>query len=454
MSVFKHVVAVVCLAGLAVSPALAAAPVEIPFWHSMPGTLGERLQELADRFNQSQQAYQVVLVYKGSSASAMKAALDAERSGNPPVIAQVLEAGTENMLGSVEDSNAKGKKARKIPTRPLYQVMAEAKQKFDTKALIPAIAGYYEDTKGHLLSFPFNSVTPVLYYNKDAFRKAGLDPEAPPKFWPAVQAAAQAILDSHATPCAFTTAWQTWIHVENLHARNNELFASQLNGFGGLKSDLVFNDQLEMRHIALLSAWHKGTLFNNYGPADEAEPWFYRGNCAMLTSTSASYPAIKAKAQFEVGVAELPYYEDYHYMGAPQNSIAGGSSLWVMAGKKPAEYKGAAQFIAFLAQPAVQAEWHQQTGYLPVTFAGYELSRKQGYYEKNPGAEVAVLQVSVSKGSPLARGIRLGNFAQIRGLIDGELETVWDDKKPTKQALDDAVKDGNELLRDFERANK
>jgi sn-glycerol 3-phosphate transport system substrate-binding protein len=214
----------------------------------------------------------------------------------------------------------------------------------------------------------------------------------------------------------------------------------------------VFNDQLEVRHIALLSAWLKGGLFSYGGRTNEAEAKFFSGECAMLTSSSAAYANIKKNAKFEFAVAQLPYYDDFK--GAPQNTIIGGASLWVMAGKKPAAYKGVAKFFTFLSQPELQAEWHQQTGYLPLTTAAYELTKKQGFYEKNPGTDISVLQMTTNKPTPISKGIRLGNFVQIRQVIDEELENVWNNKKAPKEALDDAVRRGNELLRKFEKANQ
>jgi sn-glycerol 3-phosphate transport system substrate-binding protein len=434
---------------LAKPPAAPAAPVEIQFWHSQNGAAGDQLSTLVEKFNQSQKNVKVVALYKGFYAESMAAALAAAGTPAAPDIVQVFENGTETMAATLE--GGKGKKKRPA-IKPVYQVMAEGGQKFDAKAYIPVVAGYYEDKAGHLLSLPFNSSTPVFYFNKDAFKKAGLDPEAPPKTWHEVQVEAQKVRASEATPCAFTTSWQSWIQIENLHAWHNELFASELNGLGGLNVGLLFNDHLEVLHIALLSAWVKGELFNYYGRNDEADAKFAAGECAMMTSSSAAYAGIKQSAKFNFGVSQLPVYEDYK--NAPQNTLIGGASLWVMAGKKPAAYKGVAQFFNYISQPEVQAQWAQDTGYLPITTAAYELSKKQGYYDKNPGSEVAILEVITHKPTPISKGIRLGNFPQIRQAMDEELENVWHNKKPAKQALDDAVNRGNESLRQFEKANK
>jgi sn-glycerol 3-phosphate transport system substrate-binding protein len=442
----KHVVAATCTALACTS---VYAQTQIQFWHAMTGANNDRVVSLADRFNKSQSTYKVVPVYKGGYDDTMAAAIAATRAGNAPHIVQIFEAGTATMMAAVGDETAKRKKG---VVKPIYQMMAEAGVKFDPKIYVPAVRDYYTDTAGRMLSFPFNSSTTVFYYNKDAFKKAGLDPNVPPKTWPEVQVAAQKIKDSNASACPYTTAWQAWVQLENFHAWHNLPYATLQNGFGGLKTELVFNDMLTVRHIALLSAWAKAGLFVYPGRTTEGDGKFYSGDCAMYSGSSATYGNIVKNAKFEFGVSKLPYYDDVK--GAPQNTIIGGASLWVMAGKKPAEYKGIAQFFAFLSKPELAAEWHQGTGYLPITMAAYELTKKQGFYEKNPGTDISVQQMTGKVPTPNSKGVRLGYMPQIRTAIDEELEAVWAGKKAPKEALDEAVKRGNELLRKFEQANK
>jgi sn-glycerol 3-phosphate transport system substrate-binding protein len=242
------------------------------------------------------------------------------------------------------------------------------------------------------------------------------------------------------------------VQLENMSAWHNVPFATKENGFGGLDTKLEFNNEVLVRHIAKLSSWVKSGLFTYAGRTTQPEAKFYGGDCAMLTTSSAAYANIKRNAKFEFGIAQLPYYPEVK--GAPQNSIIGGASLWVMAGKKPAEYKGIAKFFTYMSSPKVQAEWHQKTGYVPITKAAYELTKKEGFYEKNPGTDVAIQQLLLRNPTKSSKGIRLGNFVQIRGIIDEELEAVWAQKKGPKQALDDAVARGDAELRKFERANK
>ncbi len=416
-----------------------AAPIEIQWWHSMTGVLNDRVNDIANGFNASQKDYKVVPVYKGGYTESMTAAIAAVRSGKGPDILQVFEVGTATMMA--------GKKVIK----PVYEVMAEAHEKFDPKSYMPAVTSYYSDTQGRMLSMPFNSSTPVFYYNKDAFKKAGLDPNQPPKTWDEVEADALKLKASGAA-CSFTTAWQSWVQLENMSAWHNQEFATKQNGFGGLDTKLTFNTEVLVRHIAKLSSWVKSGLFTYAGRTTQPEAKFYGGDCAMLTTSSAAYANIKKNAKFQFGISQLPYYPDVK--GAPQNTIIGGASLWVMGGKKPAEYKGVAKFFTYMSSPKVQAEWHQKTGYVPITKAAYELTKKEGFYEANPGTDVAIQQLLLKNPTKDSKGIRLGNFVQIRGIIDEELEAVWAQKKGPKQALDDAVERGNVELRKFERANK
>ena len=171
----------------------------------------------------------------------------------------------------------------------------------------------------------------------------------------------------------------------------------------------------------------------------------------MMTGSSGLYARVAKEAKFAYGIAPLPYYPDV--AGAPQNTIIGGASLWVMAGKKPAEYKGVAQFFQFLSGAEVQSASHKRTGYLPITMAAYDLTVKSGFYKQFPGTDVAVTQM-IRKTTDKSRGVRLGNFLQVRTIIDEETEQIWAGKKTAKEALDTAVQRGNEQLERFQKANK
>ena len=423
---------------LAISAAPLRAETQIQWWHSMPGALGEWVNDLAKDFNESQSEYKIVPTFKGSYDESMTAAIAAYRAGNAPHILQVFEVGTATMM------------AAKGAIVPVGKVMADAGVRFDQAAYVPAVAGYYTAANGQMLSFPFNSSTTVFHYNKDAFKAAGLDPEKPPKTWIEVaQAAAKLKASGHT--CPFTTSWVSWTQLESFSAWHNVEFASKGNGMRGLDTRLTFNTPLHIRHIENLANMAKQGLFVYKGRGNAADATFVSGECAMATGSSALYGSVKRNAKFTGGISTLPYYPDVE--GAPQNTIIGGASLWVMSGKKAEEYKGVGQFFAFLSKPEVAAKSHQRTGYLPVTIASYELTEQSGFYKENPGTDVSVTQM-IRKVTDKSRGIRLGNFAQIRTINDEELEQVWAGKKTAKEGLDAAVKRGNEQLERFEKANK
>ena len=426
----------VALSALLVAPA--QAQTEIQWWHSMTGGLNDWVVDLANGFNASQKDYKVVPTYKGSYDESMTASIAAFRAGNAPHILQVYEVGTATMM------------AAKGAVVPVGKVMADAGHKFDAAAYIPAVVGYYTAPNGQMLSFPLNSSTTVLNYNKDAFRKAGLDPAKPPATWPELTLAA-AKLKIAGYSCPFTTSWQSWTQLESFSTWHNTLFASQNNGFGGTSARLAFNSPLHVRHIENLANMAKQGLYVYKGRGNVPDAPFYSGECAMATASSSTYASIKKNAKFDFGIAPLPYYPDV--AGAPQNTIIGGASLWVMAGKKPAEYKGVAAFFSYLTNAEIQARSHQRTGYLPVTLASFQLTEKSGFYRQNPGTDTAVNQM-IRKTTDKSRGIRLGNFNQIRAIIDEELELVWSGKKTPKEALDTAVRRGNEQLERFEKSNK
>jgi len=432
-----HLKAFAAAAVMATMTSSAYAVTEISWWHSMTGALGERVNTMADEFNKSQSDYKVTPVYKGTYDESMAAAIAAYRAGNAPDILQIFEVGTATMVYS------------KGAIKPVYEVMQQAGEKFDQGAYVPAVSGYYSTAKG-MMSFPFNSSTTIMFYNKDLFAKAGLDPNKPPATWQEFVGMAAKMKASGVT-CPYTTTWQSWVQLESFAAWHNTETATKNNGFGGLDARLKINGPLQVRHIENLSNWAKQGYFIYAGRKDEANAKFNAGECAIITGSSSAYADIRKNAKFKFGVAPLPYYSDVQ--GAPQNTIIGGASLWVMGGKKADEYKGVAKFFTYLSKPEVQAKWHQETGYLPVTKAAYEITQKSGFYERNPGTDVAVKQMIV-KTTDKSRGIRLGNYAQIRTVIDEELENVWTGKKTPKDALDSAAKRGDELLARFEKANK
>ena len=412
---------------------------EITWWHSMDGALETWVNDLAKDFNAKNPQYRVVPVYKGEYNEALTIAIAAFRAGKAPDILQVFEVGTATMM------------AAKGAIKPVGALMKEQGKAFDPKSFIPAVASYYTAPDGQMLSMPFNSSTTVFYYNKDAFKKAGLDPEKAPRTWPEVERAAQK-LKAAGEKCPLTTTWMTWVQLESFSTWHNVNYSTYNNGFDNTAATrLLANSPLHVRHFENLEKWNKQGLFQYKGRAGKGLASFTSGECDMIMGSSGSYANIKRDSKFSWGISELPYYPDVK--GAPHNTIIGGASLWVMSGKSPEEYKGVANFFEYLSDPKVQSESHKRTGYLPITTEAYKLTEASGFYKANPGTDVAVNQM-VRKVTVKSRGIRIGNYSQVRTIFDEETENIWAGKKSAKQALDAAVQRGNQELAKFEAANK
>ncbi|MGM7529290.1 sn-glycerol-3-phosphate ABC transporter substrate-binding protein UgpB [Proteus mirabilis] len=424
---------------LAIAIALFTSPTyaktEIEWWHAMGGALGQKVNQIASDFNASQSEYVIKPVYKGTYPETMTSAVAAFRAKNQPAIVQVFEVGTASMMGA--------KKA----VFPVYQLMEKTNEPFDPNSYLSTVTAYYTTSDGKMISLPFNSSTPVLYYNKALFKQAGI--AQPPKTWKEMGAVSQKLLDA-GVKCGFTTTWQSWTQIENFGARNNLPIATKNNGFDGTDTSFLFNQAPFVTHIQRMADWSKSGIFKYGGRQSDAMPLFYTQECAMVMESSAGFAGIKENMKgIDIGVSQLPY--DDTLVDKPANSIIGGASLWVMAGRPDAEYNGVAKFFTYLSSPEVQADWHQATGYLPVTKAAYALTQQQGFYQQNPGADTAILQMTTSDSTANSKGLRFGNFLQTREIVDEELEKVWSGKQSAQAALDNAAKRGNEQLRRFER---
>ena len=348
-------------AALAITATPARAATEIQWWHAFTGRLGELVAEQIETFNASQDTYKVVGSHKGNYSETLNAGIAAFRAGEQPDILMVFEVGTATMM------------AAKGAIKPVYQLMAETGKPFDPDAYMAAVKGYYTTTDGEMLSLPYNSSTPVLYVNEDALKAAGVD-GSDLSTWQSVDAALTTLKEA-GHECPLTTAWQSWVHLENFGAWHNTPFATKDNGFGGTDTELAFNGPLHVQHIGAMGEWAKDGKFIYAGRRNEGGARFRAGECAFFTESSAGYAGVKKEAQFEFSIRSLPYWEGAE--GAPQNTIIGGASLWVMEGHEADEYAGVAEFLNFLSSAEIQAKWHQDTGYLPITNAAADLTRSK-----------------------------------------------------------------------------
>lgn len=411
MRLLKMIPALLALAfaaSVVAAPAPVKARLDIEFSHQLDEERAERLEKLVDRFNTQQSDVTLKLLRRVEG--------DAPKHIN-------LVTRDEQARFAVNRGKFK----------PLQDVMSEAKEPFDGARLSPELRVGLSDAKGKLFALPVALSTPVLYFNKAAFRKAGLDPENPPKTWWQVQQAADKLFDA-GSKCPFTTSWPAWVHIDNVSAWNGASVSDA-------KGNLAFNGLVQVKHVAMLATWYKSKFFSYFGRRDEADKRFAAGECGMLTSSSSIYATLHESSTIEAGVAALPYHDDVP--DSPQQTLADGASLWIGGGMKPAEYKGVARFVSFLLGPEMQVELTMAGGFLPMTPVARATASSKLLKTDLAGLNTAYSQL---QGKGTLRTLRVSQIEPVRVIVEEELETVWANKKPAKEALDTAVLRGNAVL--------
>lgn len=429
----KQLLATVAGVGLSVVGAHAQERTEIQFWHAMGGQLGERTDAFATTFNGMQDSCTVNSVYQGNYTETMTAAIAAFRAGEQPHLVQVFEVGTATMM------------AAEGAVYPVHQLMADQGIDFDESDYIPAVISYYSDTDGNMLSLPFNSSTPVMWVNLDLFEKNDI---AIPTTWEETVEAARA-LKAAGVPAPLGFGWQSWTMIENFSAWHDLEIGTLENGFAGTKTELTINNPAVVAHLERLQGMAEDGLFAYGGRRGDSRPQFVNGEAAMWINSSAYFGGFQQDIQ-DFAFTQVPMPRDAALRDAPQNSIIGGATLWTLRGHEDAEYACTAQFLDFLSGTEQQADWAQATGYVPITNAAADLMAERGFFDENPGTDVAITQLSMNEPTGNSRGLRFGNFVQIRDIINEELEAIWSGDKTAQDAMDAAVQRGNDLLRRFE----
>ena len=316
---------------------------------------------------------------------------------------------------------------------PLHEMMSKAGEKMNVADLTADLKAGVVDGKGRLVALPLVYSTPVLFYNKNALRKAKLNPDQPPQTWFEMQGVLDKLQDA-GFACPYTSSWPVWVHIDNVSA------VSGVPAVSG-KGQLTFNGLPQVKHIAMMATWTKANYFKLFGRRDEASKKFLDGECAMITTDSREHIEFANAKGVELGVAPLPYHDDVY--GGRQNSLADGASLWVGAGKSPAEYKQAAKFVSFLLSPEMQVEMVRIYGGLPLTPAARAAARSKILQDGDKTLEVAYASM---KGRGTSQVPHVADADPVRIIANEELEAVWADKKPAKAALDAAVTRGNAVL--------
>lgn len=408
MQFSKISLAFYALAGLLLSSSALAAPLKIELSHRLEESQAERLMPLIDGFNQQQKEVELSLVHR------------VEGDAPKPL----------NLVTNEEYQRFLSKKAKFMP---LHELLRSAKINLDASKFSADLREGFSDAKGKLVALPLAFSTPVLYINKALFKKAGLDPEAPPKTWMDTQAAAAKLADS-GNSCVFTLSWPAWVMVDNMSAWNGAPVSK-----GRI---LTFNGLPQVKHVAMMATWSKSNYFSYFGRRDEADRRFANGECAMLVSSSALYASLAANKNVDVAVSALPYHDDLR--GAPNGTLADGASLWVAAGLKPAELKGVASFVNYVLDPEIQLKLTIAEGFLPMTPVARAAASSKLLKDEAQALHVAYTQLHNKVPMP---SLRVSQIEFVRIIVEEELEAVWANKKPAKEALDDAVQRGNAVLR-------
>jgi sn-glycerol 3-phosphate transport system substrate-binding protein len=415
------------------SASTALAQTQIDWWHAMSGANNDVVEELASEFNDSQDEFRVVPAFRGTYPETLNAGIAAFRANQAPHIIQVFDVGTGVMM------------AAEGATKPVAEILSLGGTEFDASQYLPGIVAYYSRPDGTMLSFPYNSSSPILYYNKDLFEEAGLDPETPPATWPEVFEAVRTIKESGAAQCGLTSTWMTWIGLENFAAWNNLQYGTNENGLAGTDVELKVNEGMFVTHFQNIADLAADDTFRYGGRTSEAKQLFLSGECAILTESSGGLGDV-LNSGMNYGLGQLPYYPEAE--GAPQNTIPGGASLWVFEGKSDEEYQGVAAFFEFLSQTEIQARLHQVSGYLPVTLAAYEATKESGFYDENPGREIPISQMMGKEPTANSRGVRLVNLPQVRDIQNEEFERMLAGDQDAQTALDNAVRRGNAAIQE------
>jgi sn-glycerol 3-phosphate transport system substrate-binding protein len=428
--------------GSAAMSAFAQQRTEIQMWMGLTGQGGELLTRFANEFNASQNEFRVVASFKGQYPEQRAAAVAAYRAGNPPHIMQMFDAGSGDMT------------AAKSAIVPVSEVFKRANLQFNPADFIAPARGYYSLPNGDMLSMPFNVSTAVMFYNKDAMKRAGLNPDKPPRTWPELVAATKTIRDKNAAACGFTTTWLAWIMLEQYSALHNTALGTNNNGKAGPGASLELNTPLNQRIVQTLVDMQKDKSFDYGGRSNDAAAKFISGECAILLQSSGGLGAIARDAKFQFGTAPLPFWPDAVKDSKPYASTIGGASLWVFnaPNRTANEYRGVALFLNYLRSTPVMTTWAKETGFLPATNAAFKAMQDEGFFTKNPGRDVPILQLISGREGAHTGGYRFGRWVEIRDVYHEEVEKALQGKQSAAEALHNTQRRGTALLRAFDRS--
>lgn len=409
---------------------------DIQWWHAMGGRLGEVVNEIAEKYNASQDVYNLIPTYKGGYEDTMTAGIAAFRAKQQPNIIQIFDAGAATII------NAPG------ATIPVAELMTKYGKGFNIEDYISGVRYFFADSEGQMIGMPFNSSTPLLYYNKEAFEKAGL--ENPPATWEEFEAMAPKLKE--AGYIALAQSHSPWILSENFHSRHNLQLATGNNGYDSTDVKILYNNDEMKMHWSKMKEWLDAGYYGFYGRGwGDNQDAFVQKKVAMWMGSSGSFGGLTKSADFKFGASFLPYWKSI--IDEPKGTFIGGAALFAMSGKSDEEYKGVADFFAFLTNPESQVFWHKETGYVPITTAAYDMAKGEGYYETTPDAEIGILQLS-QPGGEWTKGYRLGYYVQIREVMYKAFDDIFSGNANVDEAFAAMEEESNTLLERFSATYK
>ncbi|MDQ8033074.1 glycerol-3-phosphate ABC transporter substrate-binding protein [Bordetella genomosp. 1] len=412
------------LFGLALASGVAHADaVEIQVWHVLNGANKAEFDKLIKQYNKEQKDVEVKLRDFPNEAALQQEAASAVKAKKAPNLIQLSDNHSPEVV------------AEHKAILPLYQLLAKYPIK-DLNWFLPATSDFVRDNKGRLLAFPWMAEVPVMFYNTTLYKKAGLNPSQPARTWTDLQAELLKLRDVADIDCPYASSEQVSVHLENLAPINNQLYATNENGLGKAKGTPTMQfDTLYMRHISLMVSWKRSLLFTAYSGDKKSDQLFAKGECGVLTSTSGSFGQFLNTRSLSFGVAPLPYYDQVtKTAGRP---FVSGAALWAVEGHPQAQEKATANFLAWLSKPVVATEWHQQTGFLPLTEAAFRAS-DVSFYDKVPGAHQLIASMR-GQPAPNGRGFRIANYERIEPVFNAQLQDAFDGKTPPVAALNNAA---------------
>lgn len=411
----------------------AFAETEITWWHAMGGDLGETVNEIAAGFNASQDEYKITPVFKGSYEETLTSGIAAFRAGEQPNILQVFDAGSATVIG------AKG------ATVPVQDLLSDNGVDFNIEDYISGVRYFYADNAGKMIGMPFNSSSPIMYFNEQALEAAGV--EAPVTYEEFETVTAPALKAAGYVP--LVQSHLPWEFAENFFSRHNLPFATNDNGYDGSEGTkiLVNTDEFKM-HWTHVKQWLDDGYFGFYGTGwNDNQAQFEQGKVGLWIGSSGSFGGLMKKdLSFDFSATNLPFWSSITEEG--YQTFIGGASLFAMSGKSAEENKATAEFFRYLTSPEVQYMWHRETGYVPITTAAYEMAKADGHYDRFPAAETGIKQLMLTSGEN-TKGYRMGFYVQIRDVENREFSRILSGETTVDDALATIEKEGNELLARF-----